>query len=86
MTFDTFPFAPAQKYTDYGLYPIGYLCDDGEYLCADCVNDSTNPVHMGGEADGWRIEGLDVLEGSALDYDVAVVCAHCSATLGEGEA
>jgi hypothetical protein len=81
----TFPFAPAEKYTSLGLYPIGYLVDDGEYLCATCVNDELNPVHMGGEPDGWRLEGLDVLEGSALDYGGAVLCAHCSFVLVDEE-
>jgi hypothetical protein len=85
MTFDSFPFAPAEKYAWPGGYPIGYLCDDGEYLCADCVNDPTNPVHMAGDADGWRLEGLEALEGSALDYDGAVLCAHCSFALVEDE-
>jgi hypothetical protein len=79
----TFPFAPAEKYTGLGLYPIGYLVDDGEYLCATCVNDPTNPVHSGGEADGWRLEGLQTLDGSALDYDGAVLCAHCAFALVE---
>jgi hypothetical protein len=77
----TFPFAPAEKYTGLGSYPIGYFMDDGECLCASCVNDPSNPVHSGGEADGWRLEGLEALAGSSLDYEGAVLCAHCSFVL-----
>lgn len=76
-----FPLAPAEPYAWPGGYPIGFLVDDGEFLCVGCVNEETNPVHMGGEADGWRIDGLQVLEGSAEDYDGPVNCAHCSAVL-----
>jgi hypothetical protein len=81
MTALGFPLAPAERYAWPGGYPIGYVVDDSEVLCADCVNDETNPVHAGGEPDGWRIEGLVVLDGSPLDYDGPVVCAHCSKRL-----
>lgn len=64
-----------------GGYPVGYLMDDGEYVCGACVNDPTNPVHADGEPDGWRFEGSQTLEGTADDYGGAVVCAHCGATL-----
>lgn len=66
-----------------GGYPIGYLTDDGEYLCARCVNDWTNPVHLDGDGDGWRIEGYHVFEGTAEDYDGGVYCAHCWSALVE---
>lgn len=82
----TFPMAPAEAYAFPGGYPIGYLVDDGEYLCAQCVNDEDNPVHIGGDADGWRLEGLEVLEGSAEDYDGEVACAHCGRVLVWDEA
>ncbi len=77
----TFPLAPADAYAWPGGYPIGYLMDDGECLCAQCMNDDSNPVHAGGDADGWRLEGLQVLEGSAEDFDGPVSCAHCGAVL-----
>jgi hypothetical protein len=82
-------FAPAvvdgiaQKFAWPGGYPIGYIVDDGETLCADCVNDPSNPVHFEGDRDGWLIWGFQVYEGSAEDYDGAVVCAHCGAVLVE---
>lgn len=81
----TFPLGPAEPYAWPGGYPIGYLMDDGEYLCSSCMNDPSNPVHSGGQADGWRLEGLDVLEGSAVDYDGPVSCAHCGAVLVAAE-
>lgn len=77
-----FPLGPAHFAAWPGGYPIGYVMDDGEYLCASCMNDPSNPVHSGGEPDGWRIEGLQVLEGSIEDYDnYEVACAHCARVL-----
>jgi hypothetical protein len=56
-----------------GGYPIVYVADDGDVLCADCVNDPSNPVHETGDADGWRIDGyMEHLEGPAEH------CAHCN--------
>lgn len=77
----SWPLAPAEPYAWPGGYPIGYLTDDGEHLCAACVNDPSNPVHFGGDGDGWRIDALDVLEGTAEDYDGPIACAHCGAVL-----
>lgn len=71
----------AESFAWPGGYPVGYLVDDGEFLCAPCVNEPSNPVHIGGDADGWRLEGRAVLEGSAADYDGPVYCAHCWAAL-----
>lgn len=55
-----------------GGYTIVYICDDGEDLCVDCMNDPDNPVHLTGASDGWKI--LDVYlaeeaedDGPALD-------------------
>lgn len=62
-----------------GGYPIGYGTDDGEYLCAECLDDPTNPVHFGGDADGWRIDWADVLEEAETD----ITCAHCAKVLLE---
>lgn len=56
-----------------GGYPIAYVMNDGECLCPTCVNDPSNPVHEGGAADGWRIEGYDI------NYeDNNLFCAHCN--------
>lgn len=68
-----FPFAPAEKYAWPGGYPIGYVMDDSEMLCGDCMNEPSNPVHAGGEADGWRLEGLQVLEDPSEEEH----CAQC---------
>jgi len=55
-----------------GGYPVVHVLHDGEILCADCVNDPSNPVHEGGENDGWRIEG------SQIHYEGPdEICAHC---------
>ena len=69
-----FQIGKAEKYAWPGGYPIGYLCDDSELLCADCVNDPTNPVHKGGQADSWRLEGAAVLDDESEDSR----CAHCN--------
>ncbi len=79
----TFPLGPAPAYAWPGGYPIGYVMDDGEHLCASCVNDPASPVHAGGLADGWRLDGLEVLEGSSLDYSGEIACAHCARVLVE---
>jgi hypothetical protein len=75
----TFPLAPAEKYADGG-YPLAYVMDDGELLCAGCMNDPTNPVHAGGDADGWRLEGIGVLYET---NDGDETCAHCGAVILE---
>jgi hypothetical protein len=57
-----------------GGYPIYAILDDGEMLCHDCL--LSQPVHEGGEADGWRFEGAEVYwEGPNVQ------CAHCNAEL-----
>ena len=59
-----------------GGYPLVYVMDDGEVLGAECMNDPSNPVHFGGDRDGWRVEGVGVLyEGPAVQ------CAHCGRTI-----
>ena len=55
-----------------GGYPVVHVMNDGEVLCADCVNNPKNPVHEGGYRDGWRIEG------SQIHYEGPdEICAHC---------
>jgi hypothetical protein len=61
------------KYAWPGGYPLYYLMDDGEALCPDCANDPSNPVHIDGLRDGWRIEAPDI------NYeDAQLYCAHCN--------
>ena len=67
-----------------GGYAVAYLMDDGEFLCARCVNDESNPVHDNGDKDGWLVVGY-----MTADYHDAEdgdwVCAHCDAVIsGEG--
>lgn len=65
-----------------GGYPIGYVTDDGEMLCADCVNTRTE-VHYAGDADGWRVDGF-LAFGATTDYpDDDERCAHCNAVICE---
>lgn len=59
-----------------GGYPLVYVCDDGETLCAACMNRESESVHYDGSADGWRVDAVDVYyEGPSLQ------CAHCGATI-----
>lgn len=59
-----------------GGYPLIYLMDDGEVLCPHCANDTSNPIHEGGGADGWRIDAQEIhWEGGPL------FCAHCNRTI-----
>lgn len=75
----------AESHAWPGGYPIGYVTSDGEYLCADCVNDPTNPVHVAGEpADEWLIIGFDVLEEAPEDGS-PINCGHCYKVLLQGD-
>jgi hypothetical protein len=71
----------SQGYAWPGGYPVAALVDDGELLCFKCATDPTNPVHEGGEADGWRVDGYMILEGTEEDYDGSCLCAHCHTNL-----
>jgi hypothetical protein len=84
----TFPFAPAQRYADGG-YPFDYIMGDGESLCANCVNDPTNPVRIVSDISHcdiprmdtwesqWTIVAVEIIEDSSL----APNCAHCGRML-----
>ncbi len=64
-----------------GGYAIAYLVDDGEFLCAKCVNDESNPVHdssTDSSADGWRVDGYMTAD---WREDDAWTCAHCNAVI-----
>jgi hypothetical protein len=61
-----------------GGYAVAYLADDGEFICAKCVNDPTNPVHVAREddsRDGWRIEGYMTTDNKEEDDDWT--CSNC---------
>jgi hypothetical protein len=64
-----------------GGYPLIAVMDDGEELCADCVNDPRNPVHYSGSADGWRVDGYLGLETTSEPDYGSVYCAHCNRQL-----
>lgn len=61
-----------------GLYLV---VDDGEVLCERCAVDPTNPVHCGGEADGWRFEGWQTTEAD----EETVQCAHCGRIIWDAD-
>lgn len=61
-----------------GYVPFAVM-DDGEALCTRCVSDESNPVHAGGEDDGWRIEGW--MHSGEVESEVK--CAHCGRTIVE---
>lgn len=63
-----------------GGYAIAYLTDDGEYLCAACVNDESNPVHEDEPDDGWRVIGYNTADWHDIG-DPDWTCAHCSADI-----
>lgn len=82
----TFPFAPLEKYAWPGGYEIFAVTTDGDILCADCVNDPTNPITSAmcdfpdWSDSGWNIEGIDTSEG--FEMDEIETCAHCGNTIG----
>lgn len=56
-----------------GGYPVYHLTDDMETMCADCCNDSTNPIHEDKPDDGWRIVA------SGINWeDETMRCVHCN--------
>lgn len=80
------PNDPWPSYAWPGGYPVGYGTDDGDILCADCVNDPRNPVHFhpptyANRGNGWGIVAIDIVEHSEID----VICAHCGHVLYESE-
>ena len=66
-----------QKYIWPGGYALIFIMDDGEYLCNTCVQEPE--VHIGGQADGWRVEGYT--HTGERDIEPYEVCAHCGAFL-----
>jgi hypothetical protein len=60
-----------------GGYPVLYVCDDGGCLCPDCANGKNAAAsHVGGDADGWRIDGwFTHYEGPPEQ------CDHCHAEI-----
>jgi hypothetical protein len=67
---------PWPAYAWPGGYPIVYVMNDGEVLCADCMNGQDESVHFGGESDDWQVIGADVFYEGADDN-----CAHCGQTI-----
>lgn len=68
-----------------GGYALAYVADDGELICRDCMNNQSS-IHFGGDADGWRIEGV-ISFGNSTDYpEDDECCAHCGAVIAEGDA
>lgn len=56
-----------------GGYPLYYVLSDGESLCSNCMNDASNPIHVGPPNDGWSVDDC------AINYeDGQLYCAHCN--------
>lgn len=68
--------APWPPYAWPGGYTILYMADDGEFLCSHCMD--IEPVHFGGDADGWRIDAIT--HSGAEDLD-DIYCSHCAREL-----
>lgn len=67
---------PFPSFAFPGGYPILYVTDDAETLCARCVNDLSNPIHFTGDKDGWRVDGATIHYEGADEH-----CAHCNAVI-----
>lgn len=64
-----------------GAYALAYIADDGDEMCADCVNTESG-IHFAGDGDGWRIDGFT----SADWHDLGEsdwICAHCNRVISE---
>lgn len=76
------PDKPWPAYAWPGGYAIFYLADDGELICADCMETQTE-IHFDGDADGWRIDAAGPF-GATEDYpDHDETCAHCNKVIQE---
>lgn len=62
-------------YTWPGAYPLIYLMDDGDVLCASCVN-REDSVHFFGDRDGWLVVGVDAHWEGPDEH-----CAHCNVAI-----
>jgi hypothetical protein len=59
-----------------GGYPLALVLSDGALLCSHCVTEEFSQVSYSARHklhDGWRPEGLTILEDSTSDE----TCAHC---------
>lgn len=62
-------------FTSVGGYTLVYVADDGEVICADCVNSEAN-VHFTGHGDGWRIDAVGTYDEGPTEY-----CGNCNAAI-----
>ena len=65
-----------ERYGWPGGYPLALVLSDGALLCPDCVAQEFSQVSYSARHklhDGWRPEGLTVLE----DCESTETCAHC---------
>lgn len=63
-----------QAYAFPGGYPLYYIMRDGGIVCPGCMNDSTNPIHVGEQHNHqWQVIGAEI------NYeDAFLFCEHCS--------
>lgn len=58
-----------------GGYPIAYVMDGGESLCAPCMD--TQPVTFAGDDPQWNVIGA-IAFGADTDYpEMDETCVHC---------
>lgn len=66
-----------------GGYSIAYITDDGDELCAACMDEQDNPVHFSGMNDGWKVVGF-IAYGATSDYPASdAECVHCHSVICE---
>ena len=66
-----------------GGYAIAYVTDDGDELCAACMDEQDNPVHFSGMNDGWKVIGV-IAYGATSDYPASdAECVHCHSVICE---
>jgi len=62
--------APAHAWP--GGYPIAYYCEDGETVCADCINMEAGFREI--DCPDWNVSG------ALINWeDDSIYCAHCNA-------
>jgi hypothetical protein len=61
----------APSFTDLGGYPLVYICQDSETVCAKCIN--TVPEFHSENDPQWNVEAVDVNW-----EDDSIYCASCN--------
>jgi hypothetical protein len=64
----------APSFTTWGAYPLIYICQDGEAVCADCVN--TESEFRTVDSPEWNVVEVEINW-----EDNGAMCANCNSPI-----